>query len=113
MNQQRLLVHVGDGDPDTIRSGLRTARNARAVLPLLLVEIVVHGPVVAVLAAGSAVGPDLDELQDDSVQVLACLNSLRSAGLAADQLHARVTTVPAAVAHLAMRQFDGWAYVRV
>jgi intracellular sulfur oxidation DsrE/DsrF family protein len=45
--------------------------------------------------------------------VLACGNSLRSVGVEPEALFRDVTVVPAAVAHLATRQLDGWAYIRV
>jgi len=44
---------------------------------------------------------------------VACANSLRAVGIAAEDLTAGVGTVPAAVTHLAQRQWAGWAYVRV
>ena len=80
---------------------------------------VIQGPCVSFLHAGSALEPELSGLGELSglagrpVQVLACANSLRSAGLEADQLQGGVSVVPAAVAHLSTRQFTGWAYVRV
>ncbi len=47
------------------------------------------------------------------IKVFACANSLRTVGIAAEDLTAGVTTVPAAVTHLAQRQWAGWAYVRL
>lgn len=112
MPDQRLLLHVSGTDAAHIQTGLRNARNARAQLPALTVEVVVQGPCVAFLAAGSMLDPDLTALNDEHLRVVACNNSMQSAGLEASSLHARVGVVPAAVAHLATRQFTGWAYVR-
>lgn len=65
-----LLLHVSGAEEPQLKAGIRAARNARAQLPDLMMEIVV-------------------------------------------QLFRGVIVVPAAVAHLATRQLDGWAYIRV
>jgi intracellular sulfur oxidation DsrE/DsrF family protein len=91
-----LLLHVSGSEESQVQAGIRAARNARAQLPELTMEIVVQGPAVAF-----------------PVRVLACGNSMRSVGLEPAELFRDVTVVPAAVAHLAARQLDGWAYIRV
>ena len=113
MTDKGLLLHVSGADAAHLEAGIRTALNARAQLPEVTLELVVQGPCVTHLAAGSALVPELAALDGEHVQVLACNNSMRSAGLEANQLHGGVNVVPAAVAHLATRQFTGWAYVRV
>nr|WP_254679017.1 hypothetical protein [Arthrobacter sp. 24S4-2] len=45
--------------------------------------------------------------------MLACGNSLRSVELTPGQLLPGVGSVPAAVARLATRQWEGWAYIRL
>ncbi|SDJ98202.1 hypothetical protein SAMN05216282_10230 [Cryobacterium psychrotolerans] len=113
MNDRGMLLHVSGADAAGIQAGIRAARNARASLPAVQIELVVQGPCVAFLRAGSVLEPELSALAEQAVRVLACGNSLRSAELEADQLYRDVSIVPAAVGHLAARQFDGWAYVRV
>ncbi|WP_430298268.1 DsrE family protein [Sinomonas sp. B1-1] len=113
-----LCVHGNGPSPETwLPASMRTALNAVADLggdrP---VELVVQGPGVALLTAGKgAEGPaaQLDELLGAGIAVLACANSLRSAGVDESDLRPGVRVVPAAVGHLARRQWDGWAYVRV
>lgn len=113
MKDKGILLHVSGADAAHIQAGIRTALNARAQLPAVTVELVVQGPCVTFLEAGSVLESELAALGGGHVPVLACSNSMRSAGLEADQLHGCVSVVPAAVAHLAERQFTGWAYVRV
>lgn len=112
-----LLLHVSGTEEPQLKAGIRAARNARAQLPDLMMEIVVQGPAVAFLQSGAALEPELaSELTDLGpvhVAVLACANSMRSIGVKPDELLRGVIVVPAAVAHLATRQLDGWAYIRV
>ena len=113
MKDLGLLLHVSGADAAHIQAGIRTALNARAQMPDVAVELVVQGRCVIYLQAGSVLESELAELGGARVQVLACNNSMRSAGLEADHLRGGVSGVPAAGAHLAARQFTGWAYVRV
>jgi len=46
------------------------------------------------------------------VIVAACENSMRSAGVTAEQLADGARIVPSGIAQLVRRQRDGWAYVR-
>lgn len=118
MNDKGILLHVSGADAAGIQAGIRAAQNAGARLPNVRIDLVVQGPSVAFLRGGSVLEADLTALrgpagQGGHVHVLACGNSMRSAGVEADDLHTEVSMVPAAVAHLAVRQFDGWAYVRI
>ncbi|MCG2622179.1 DsrE family protein [Arthrobacter sp. I2-34] len=76
-------------------------------------EVVVQGAAVTSLARGTDLSESLAVLLRNGIAILACENSMRSAGLDAGGLTAGVGTVPAAVAYLARRQWEGWAYVRL
>lgn len=118
MNDTGILLHVSGADAAGIQAGIRAARNARAHLPAVAIELVVQGPCVVFLRAGSVLQVELAALREPighepAPQVLACANSMRPAGVDEDDLNPDVSIVPAAVGHLAVRQFGGWAYIRV
>jgi len=71
-NNRGLLLHVSGGDESHLLAGIRSARNARAQLPDLAMEIVVQGPAVALLQSGSALESELAALGAVPVSVLAC-----------------------------------------
>lgn len=110
-----LLVHsAGPADSTGIAAGLRSAANAVAALaPGVPVEVVVQGPGVALLAAGSTLEEPVSEALVQGIRILACGNRLRSVGLEPGELSSGVGSVPTAIAHLATRQWEGWAYVRL
>lgn len=110
-----LLIHAaGPAEPGLLGGALRSATNASAALPLgSVVEIVVQGPVVAILATGSELEEAIADVLTGGARILACENSMRSAGVEPSHLLPGIGHVPAAVAHLARRQWEGWAYVRV
>jgi len=74
--------------------------------------VVVQGTGVKLLAMDSPAIETVKSARQMDVRVLACGNSMRSAGLEEKDLTAGIGVVPAAIAHLAQRQWDGWAYAR-
>ena len=107
-----LVLHLaGPGSepfPD-LATAMRVARNAAAELTDVEIEILVQGPSVAQLVEGEAVAENLGP----SISIYACGNSLQSAKIDPSTLHPKVKVAPAAVAHIARRQFDGAAYMRL
>lgn len=108
-----IILHVSGSEEAQLHAGITSARNVRAQLPDIIMEIVVQGPAVAFLRADSELRDELATLGDGAIVVLACGNSLRSIGIEPDGLLRGVSVVPAAVVHLATRQLEGWAYIRV
>lgn len=110
-----LLVHgAGPGAQDWLPGVLRSATNAADALPAgTAIEVVIQGPGVALLSGGSGFADEISAVLERQIRVLACGNSLRSAAVPPEQLLPGVAAVPAAIAHLASRQWEGWAYVRL
>lgn len=114
-NRAGLLIHAaGQIDADALLAVFRSAANAVAALPPNKpVEVLIQGPGVKLLVADSSTNAAVEELLRTGTRLLACTNSLRSANVEPDMLAAGVGTVPAAITHLAIRQWDGWAYARL
>lgn len=110
-----LLIHAaGPLEQDALAGVLRGAANARAALGRGPgIEVVIQGPGVKLLANSSPATEAITNAGELDVGILACGNSMRSAGMEDEDLAPGVGTVPAAIAHLARRQWDGWAYARL
>jgi uncharacterized protein len=110
-----LLIHsAGPLEEDALAGVLRSAANARAALGQGCgIEVVVQGPGVKLLANNSAAAEAITNAGQLDVGIFACGNSMRSAGMDDEDLAPGVGTVAAAIAHLAWRQWDGWAYARL
>lgn len=110
-----LLIHsAGPLEQDALSGILRSAANARAALGQGVgIEVVIQGPGVKLLATNSAAAEAITSAGELHVGILACGNSMRSAGLEDKDLAPGIGTVPAAIAHLARRQWGGWAYARL
>lgn len=113
--RQGLLIHsAGPLEQHALAGILRSASNARAALgPGTGIEVVVQGPGVKLLATTASAAEAVNSARQLDVSILACGNSMRSAGLKDKELAPGIDIVPAAIAHLARRQWDGWAYARL
>lgn len=110
-----LLIHAFADTPDALIAALRVARHASEDLrDEAQVQVVVQGGAVHGLTSGSPHEDDVrTTIAGSGVEVVACENSMRRIGVPLDQLLPEVGTVPAAATHLARRQWNGDAYVRV
>jgi intracellular sulfur oxidation DsrE/DsrF family protein len=107
-----VVVHVTEADPDRFKALMRNAANLRADLgPEPAIELVVHGPGVALLLTGSPLREQLSALP--GVTGCACSNSLRSLERSAEDLLPGVRVVPSGVGWLIRRQREGWLYLRL
>nr|WP_240690176.1 hypothetical protein [Arthrobacter sp. PAMC25564] len=68
---------------------------------------------MVLLATASTLGESISEALGQGIRILACGNSLRSVGRTPGELLPGVDSVPAAIAHLAARQWEGRAYIRL
>ncbi len=81
----------------------------------LELEIVANGPAVRELCAEAAAKLGIDaqlESLAPSVRICACNNALRANDIAVEALYPFIQVVPAGVAEIALRQDDGFAYIK-
>lgn len=108
-----VVIHLDEGDPAKHETVLRSISNLTAELgDRTPVELVAHGPGLAVALTRSPHAGQLRELLGSGVAVAACGNTMRRENLTEDDLVPGVQVVPAGIAHIVRRQREGWAYVR-
>ncbi|GAA1345938.1 hypothetical protein [Arthrobacter roseus] len=111
---QGLLIHYfGAADEEKLAPAFRSAQNALVAMPEAAIEVVVQGPAVALLAHNSAMAEVIGATIEGGIAVVGCGNSMRTSEINPSDLLPGVVSVPAAVAHLAQRQWQTWAYVRL
>lgn len=110
-----VLLHAQGEPRDVVLAALRAARNVRTALADAPLEIVVQGGAAGPVVTDEDVTAEvLRAMRDGPADVTLCHNSLMNLGLGqASAPPAGVLVVPAAVAHQAQRQWQGWANVRL
>lgn len=108
------VLHAQGAGQDVVRAAMRAARNMRNELPSAVLEVVVQGPAVGALVTGARLADEVvGDIAELAIAIQVCRNSLAGLGLTPDDVPGGIGVVPAAVAHCARRQWEGWAYVRV
>jgi intracellular sulfur oxidation DsrE/DsrF family protein len=109
-----LVIHASSGELDALRAVLRYAANFVAAGDgTRRVDVVVNGPALDLVLADSDLREQVSELHGSGlVMFSACANTMAGRGVTAGDLHPATEVVPAAVVHLAQRQWGGWAYLR-
>lgn len=108
-----VVVHLTESDPNKQENVLRNIMNLlNEIDPATPVELVVHGPGIAVALAATPLAEKVEELIKTGANVSACANTLRAQSLSVEQLIKGVDVVPSGIAQVVRRQWQGWAYVR-
>jgi intracellular sulfur oxidation DsrE/DsrF family protein len=113
-NRNRVVMQVSDNDPAKWNLALSNAANIQKDLGMdeVDVEIVVYGPGIGMLKAGSPVAPRVSSAVQNGVKVVACENTMAGMHLQKGDMLADIGYVPAGVVELMRKQQQGWAYVR-
>ncbi|WP_295581631.1 DsrE family protein [uncultured Oscillibacter sp.] len=113
----KVLLHIDDSArwAMTLGNAANLLQYAASSGTPLILEIVANGPAVRELRAAAAEKLGMDaqlESLAPSVRICACENALRANGISAEELYPFVQVVPAGVAELALRQDEGFAYIK-
>jgi intracellular sulfur oxidation DsrE/DsrF family protein len=103
----RVVFHVTENNPEKWNIVLNNVGNIQKDLGKqnVTVEIVTHGPGIAMLKAESKVGPRLAQALDNNVVLDACENTMRAANVKKEDMYPGVT-------HILERESEGWLYLR-
>lgn len=109
----RVVFQISDGEPKKWRATFNNIKNVQAALGVdqVGIEIVVHGPGIALLREESEQANLVLAAIQSGVRVLACLNTMRSMNLNADHMIATIGYVEAGVVEIIERQAEGFAYI--
>lgn len=111
---KRVDLHVHGDDQHTVLAALQVAENVHRELSGAEIEVVIQGAaVVSVMDMSDVTAAVQRAIRMQGISVALCRNSLRGAGKVDLPAPSGVHVVHAAVAHVARRQWDGWAYVRL
>lgn len=110
----KVVLQVSDADPGKWSLALNNAYNVLADLgaDTVEMEIVVYGPGIGMLKAGSPVGERVANAVKSGIHVVACENTMTGQKLTKADMLPNIGYVPAGVVELMKKQQQGWAYIR-
>jgi len=110
----RIAFDFNKSDTGSISTVLRHAKNLMILRPNSTVEIVCHGQGLDILLKDkSTVQKEIEELSSNYHMVFAaCEATMKRRGVDKSQLLTQATVVPTATLELALKQQDGWSYIK-
>ncbi len=112
-NPRGVVVHLTEADTTKQAGVIKNINNLLNELGANTpVELVVNGPGMTAVLTDAPVAGQLRELLGRGAIVAACSNTMRERSISVHELIDGVTVVPAGIAQVVRRQWEGWAYVR-
>ena len=110
----KVVIQVSDADPAKWNLALNNAHNIQHDLGNgnVEIEIVAYGPGLAMLKADSKVADRLAQALDNSINLLACENTMHNMKVGKSDMYSGISYVDAGVVHIMKRQREGWSYIR-
>jgi uncharacterized protein len=110
----RVVIQVSDNDPAKWNLALNNAQNLQQALGKenVQVEIVAYGPGLNMLKANSKVAGRVNGALDQSVDIVACGNTMKKMKVGKNDLIAGSRVVEGGVIEISERQQQGWTYIR-
>lgn len=110
----RVVMQVSDDDQGKWNLAIGNARNLQKGLGAANVdiEIVVFGPGIGMLKAGSPVAMRVREANADGIALNACENTMAGQHLKQEDMNPAVGYVPSGVVEIVRKQQAGYAYLR-
>lgn len=112
MNNYKVVFQLSDNKEQVYKSLIRQLQNVQKAIPLIQIELIAHGPGVDFLREDVKLKNVLLELVDKGIKLLACQNTLNDNAILSTELIPCVQIVPSGVAHLIIRQNEGWSYIK-
>jgi hypothetical protein len=79
----------------------------------IVIEVVAHGPGVELFVSHlTKYENNLKALNDKGIRFLICRNTLNEKKIKPEQLIPFAEVIPAGIAHLIIRQEEGWSYIK-
>ena len=109
----KVVVQLSGDDPEVQKSVIAQIKNLINALPGVQIELVIHSKGIEFIRKNSKWERELGVLKKaQHLKILACNNTLNSFHLTPEDLIPLVDTVPSAVAHIVVRQHEGWSYLK-
>ena len=110
--EHKVVVQLTNNDTLVQKSMIRQLNNILNAFEKIKIEVVVHGPGIELLLNKSPLKNNVALLNQKGVAFLACQNTLNEKKIDRSELLPLCTVVPSGIAHIIVRQSEGWSYIK-
>ena len=108
----KVVLQLTSNDSSIQKSALSHIHNIQKAFDQIEIELVTHSNGIELLLKGSILENRLQKLKEEGVKLLVCKNALEAKKLSDSDVLSFCQIIPSAVAHLIVRQSEGWLYLR-
>lgn len=108
----KVVVQLSSEEVAVHKAMIKQLNNAMDALDQLEIEVVVHGLGIGFLLPSSPVINSIEKLHKSGVTFLVCRNTLNDKKLERSDLFPGTNVIPSGVAHVIVRQAEGWSYLK-
>lgn len=110
--EYKTVMQVSSNDTLLYKGVVKQLTNLLNAFDKISIEVVVHGPGVEFLLLNSPLKNNMELLNQKGVIFLICQNTLNEKKVAVESLFPFVKVVPSGLAHIIIRQSEGWSYIK-
>lgn len=111
--QHKIVFQLTSADTNVHKMLVRQLGNVLTAAPNSMVEVVCHGPGIAMLTTQQTiVQPKIIELKGKGIQFVVCENTLRERKVTKEEIIPEAGFVKAGIIEIVKKQEEGWSYIR-
>ncbi|WP_018343378.1 DsrE family protein [Cytophaga aurantiaca] len=108
----KVVIQLSSNDILVQKATISQLNNILNALPSVSIELVMNGPGIDLILQNAPLTNTLEQLHERGIQFLVCKNSLNQKNLSSTSILSFCSVVPSAIAHLIVRQHEGWSYIK-
>ena len=113
MKEHKIVFHLSTADTSAYRSLTKQLNNVLAVWTDAKLEVVVHNKGIDFMRKDKSVlESEIQALKDKGVVFAVCENTMKAQKLSKDQILPQAIYVPVGLIELALKQEEGWSYIK-
>lgn len=111
--EYKVVIQLTQNEPEVQKAALNQVNNILKAIENVKIELVTHSLGIEMLFKEAHFANNLENLNRKGVRFLVCQNALNARSLHPEDLLSFAVIIPSAVAHLIIRQAEGWGYLRM
>lgn len=113
MAEHKIVFQLTSADTNVHKMLVRQLGNVLAAAPNSKIEVVCHGPGIAMLTTKQTiVHPKVSELKGKGIDFVVCENTLKEKKVTKEEIILEASFVKAGIIEIVKKQEEGWSYIR-
>ena len=108
----KVVIQLSSNELLVQKATISQLNNILNALTSVSIELVMNGPGIDLILKDASLANTLEQLNEKGIQFMVCKNSLNHKNMDHHSILAFCNVIPSALAHLIVRQHEGWSYIK-